>query len=396
MDRDLPADPPRRAVPAVRRADREPRRPPAARRQGRHQRRHARQLPHDAGQPARGGPRDVRGARAQHRAAARQRRQPAAGQPLRLARRQHARPDRRPHRRRGGARPGRDPLGSLRAVALSQEVLRATQARRRPPIGASTARPRRQEPHAGSAGPTGRAQGARPLSPYAHGERSPGTAGRPRRQARPAAVLEQLPRPRRSPARARGGRGRRDALGRRRGRVAARVGEHDAAPAAGGADRRVQGDAERACCSAPATWPTSAIVPALARKGEIVFSDELNHASIIDGCRLAGRGDVRLPPRRRRPSRVGPAQRRRARRADRHRRRVLDGRRRRAARGDRRAGAAPRRARDGRRRARHRHAGSRRARRGRRGRARGRGRRDRRDARQGARAPTARSPRATT
>ncbi|HTE59467.1 MAG TPA: 8-amino-7-oxononanoate synthase [Solirubrobacteraceae bacterium] len=29
------------------------------------------------------------------------------------------------------------------------------------------------------------------------------------------------------------------------------------------------------------------IVPALARKGEIVFSDELNHASIVDGCRLA-------------------------------------------------------------------------------------------------------------
>ena len=223
------------------------------------------------------------------------------------------------------------------------------------PTAGSTARPRRQEPHAGSAGPTGRAQGARPLSPHAHGERSAGPARRPRRQARPAAVLEQLPRARRPPARARGGGRRGDALGRRRGGVAARVGQHDAAPAARGAPRGVQGHAERAAVrlglpGEPRRDPGAGA----ARRGRVLrrAQPRLDHRRLP----ARGRGDVRLPPRRPRAPRLGPAPRGRARRADRHRRRLLDGRRRRAAGGDRRARAPPRRARDGRRRARHRHA----------------------------------------
>ena len=69
VDRDLPADPARGAVPALRRPRREPRRAAAAGRQGRAQRRDDGQLPDHARLRARGRPRDVRGARPERRRA---------------------------------------------------------------------------------------------------------------------------------------------------------------------------------------------------------------------------------------------------------------------------------------------------------------------------------------
>ena len=87
VDRDLPPDPSRRAVPPVRRARREPRRAAAAGGQaGLNGVMMGNFLTTLGNEPERR-PRDVRGARAQRRAPARQRRQPAARQPLGLARR---------------------------------------------------------------------------------------------------------------------------------------------------------------------------------------------------------------------------------------------------------------------------------------------------------------------
>ncbi len=94
VDRDLPADPARRALPPLRRPRREPRRAAAPGRQGRDQRGDDGQLPHHARQRARGRPRDVRGARPERRPPAGQRGQPAPGQPRRLDGGRDARRDR--------------------------------------------------------------------------------------------------------------------------------------------------------------------------------------------------------------------------------------------------------------------------------------------------------------
>jgi glycine C-acetyltransferase len=47
-------------------------------------------------------------------------------------------------------------------------------------------------------------------------------------------------------------------------------------------------DAETALLFGSGYLANTGIVAALARRGDVVFSDELNHASIVDGCRLAG------------------------------------------------------------------------------------------------------------
>ena len=100
-----------------------------------------------------------------------------------------------------------------------------------------------------------------PLPAHALRVRAAGAARAARRQAGAAALLEQLPRPGRPPARARGGGRGGDALRRGLGRVAADLGQHDDPPPARGAARAASSAPRPASCSAPATSRTRASSP---------------------------------------------------------------------------------------------------------------------------------------
>ena len=163
-------------------------------------------------------------------------------------------------------------------------------------------------------------------------------------QAGAAALLEQLPRPRRSPARARGRRRRGDALGRRRRQP--RASSRGRCGSTASSRRRLAEfkHAGSALLFGSGYLANVGVVSALAgaRRGRLLRRAQPR----LDRRRLpalAGR-DVRLPPQRHRAPGVGARARLRARRADRHRLGVLDGRRRRAAGRARRARAPPPRA----------------------------------------------------
>jgi len=61
-------------------------------------------------------------------------------------------------------------------------------------------------------------------------------------------------------------------------------------------ERRVHGgpSASRRRCRYVSCWTANeGVIPTIATAGHTIISDELNHASIIDGCRLAGREAAR-------------------------------------------------------------------------------------------------------
>ncbi len=188
---DLPADPPGRPLPPLRWAGREPRRAAAPGGQGGPQRGDDGELPDHPGGRAGRRPRDVRGAGTERGATARQRRQPPARQPFRLARgRGAADPDGRARRQPGRGRL----LGSIDPAPGGQEEEQAAARTRSRPGGATEFRERRRRAAGGAS-----AGGA--VSPHEADREPAGAAGNARRRRGPAALLQQLPRPRRSPTR---------------------------------------------------------------------------------------------------------------------------------------------------------------------------------------------------
>ena len=150
------------------------------------------------------------------------------------------------------------------------------------------------------------------------------------------------------------------------GRVTADLGQHDDPPAARGAVGVVQalGGVPAVRLRLPGERRRGLGAGARGRRGLLRRPQPREHRGRLPAL---ARGDVRLRPLRHGPPRVGAAPGRGPRVADRDRRRLLHGWRHRATGAHRRAGAALRRARDGRRGARHRRDRAGRARRGGRG-----------------------------